>query len=109
MGEESILIKGFGARRGSQVVRPGTANPLFAGSIPARASKFLRNFSAWAVGCPGTLEGARAPSESLIGRPYRSSLLSLCSGSDPRLHSSSDHFDPFPGFALSSIAYFWNR
>ena len=24
--------------RGSQVVRPGTANPLFAGSIPARAS-----------------------------------------------------------------------
>ena len=28
----------LGARRGSQVVRPGTANPLFAGSIPARAS-----------------------------------------------------------------------
>ena len=42
MGEESILIKGFGARRGSQVVRPGTANPLFAGSIPARASILLR-------------------------------------------------------------------
>ena len=35
---DSIGNYPFGARRGSQVVRPGTANPLFAGSIPARAS-----------------------------------------------------------------------
>ena len=37
-GLKSILNKGYLVWRGSQVVRPGTANPLFAGSIPARAS-----------------------------------------------------------------------
>ena len=37
-GLKSILNKGYLIWRGSQVVRPGTANPLFAGSIPARAS-----------------------------------------------------------------------
>jgi hypothetical protein len=36
---DALVTSLFGARRGSQVVRPRSAKPLCAGSIPARASK----------------------------------------------------------------------
>ncbi len=88
MGEESILIKGFGARRGSQVVRPGTANPLFAGSIPARASILLRIIPPRTRASPFQVLHACG----IVDWPsLRANLLSLRSGYGPRLHSPADH------------------